>query len=123
MSQTIELPEVHSNTKEALWIEIGKKYGADNLTVYNKGEEYENGNSVSAKFGYELTWKTEEDDIRVFGDGKGETTNTIITIDNDTYQPESIKKLKQAVACLEEIEKNRRKFYNGQTGRPRKKKK
>lgn len=123
MSQTIELPEAHNGTKQAEWAEIGKTYGADELVVYEQGEEYSSGGSVTAKYGYELTWRTEEDDIHIFGDGKGEVPNTMIGVDSNTYYPESIKKLKQAIACLEEIEKHKRKFYNGQTGRPRKKKK
>ena len=94
--------------KEKEWVAIGKKFKADELTVLQEDEEDIDGDSIDADFGYHLTWKTEEDDIHVYGD---KTNKTAIKVDEPPYKKASIKKLEQALACLKEIEANRKKYY------------
>jgi len=98
------------------------KYGADELRIYEKEEylpnykgSYNNSVKVIAPYGYVLTWHTAEDDIHLAGDGQGSYPFTAITVDEPTYIPRSIKKLKQALKCRDHIEANRTKYYHKPT--------
>lgn len=67
---------------------------------------------IAAKYGYALRWETKEDDIWIYGDGRGSQPRTGIKVDESTHLKKSIEKLKQAQQAYDEIESNRRTYYH-----------
>lgn len=110
------LNNILHKSKQKEWEALAKKYGADELKVYNKDESFGRDiGKVIARYGYELTWETEEDHIHVLGDGDGAKIDTFIIVDEPTHMKESLKKLDYAMKCLKEIEANRKKYYHNPT--------
>ena len=100
-------------SKQKDWMELARKYKADELRIRNRGESLGDGlGDVATSYGYELIWNTLEDDIHVVGDGAGNKPDTYIVVDEPTYLDESIVKLGNAIKCLKEIEANRKKYYH-----------
>lgn len=112
--RTIEIIKnkiMKTNPKVKEWEALAKKYEANELHILEEEETFPSYGNVVGKIGFWLEWHTTEDNIHVFGDGKGDYPNTIIKVDEATYLPESIKKLQQAIKCYTEIEANRKKYY------------
>lgn len=118
MVKEIEIgTSIEGKTKEKEWTELGKRFGADKLYVLAQGEKYPAiaSTHVYNKYGYQLTWHVKEDDIHIHGSGSSDVEGRkglSITVDETLFCEKSQKKLASALACLEYIEKNRKKYFH-----------
>jgi hypothetical protein len=106
-----------NRTKEDAWAALGKKYGADCLTIYEKGTKIPNLGEVGAEFGFRLTWDFDAgfskpgEGIHVMGDYYGFQNGTYIDCDEPFSNAHNVKKLILATKCQLTIKKNTKKYY------------
>ena len=91
------------------WFELGKKYGANTLTILTEDDVYPDGADVECDEAYSLSWEIEEDDIHLYG--SKDLDNPELHLNESIFEKESIEKLEKAIKCYKEINKNRKKYY------------
>ena len=118
--ENVKKEVVRKSSQLKAWEALMKKHGANYLIVCKEDETLSNHmhssmkqfSKVVNKEGFVLEWKTDEDNLYVYGDGAGEITTAVIYSDNPIYLPDSIAKMNKALKAYHEINANPKKYFH-----------